>query len=125
MPEHGVHPAVSASGHAGPRAECIAEALHARIGTCLRDRTAHGIAPGDIAKLTALGQPAASPGTGAGTGTTDPRPNARDEIWIPIVLLALLVLTVEWLVYERDTLARLRRAVMARVRGTRPAGRGA
>ena len=37
------------------------------------------------------------------------RPNARDELWIPIVLIALLVLTAEWLVYERDTLARLRR----------------
>ena len=81
------------------------------------------IAPGDIAKLTALGKPAASPGTGA--GAAGPRPNARDEIWIPIVLLALLVLTLEWLVYERDTLARLRRSLLARVRGTRAAGRGA
>ncbi len=96
-----------------------------RFAVGLLDVDESRIAPGDIAKLTALAQPAASPGTGAGAGTTDPRPNARDEIWIPIVLLALLVLTVEWLVYERDTLARLRRALMARVRGARPAGRGA
>ena len=53
------------------------------------------------------------------------RPNARDELWIPIVLVALLVLTLEWLVYERDTLARLRRGLAARFRGARPAGRGA
>lgn len=96
-----------------------------RFAVGLLDVDESRIAPGDIAKLTALGKPAASPGTGAGAGTTDPRPNARDEIWIPIVLLALLVLTIEWLVYERDTLARLRRAIVARVRGTRPAGRGA
>ncbi len=41
------------------------------------------------------------------------------------MLVALLVLTLEWLVYERDTLARLRRAVSSRLRGSRPAGRGA
>jgi hypothetical protein len=72
------------------------------------------IAPGDPAKLTALGAPAASPGTG-GAGAAGERPNARDELWIPILLLALLVLTAEWLVYERDTLARLRRSLAARL----------
>ena len=79
------------------------------------------IAPGDIARLTALGAPAPGPDTGAG-GAAGERPNARDELWIPVVLIALLVLTVEWLVYERDTLARLRRAVTGRIRGARPAG---
>ena len=76
------------------------------------------IAPGDAAALTALGAPVASPGTGTG-GTAAPpveRPNARDELWIPIVLIALLVLTAEWLVYERDTLARLRRSIAATAR---------
>jgi Ca-activated chloride channel homolog len=86
------------------------------------------IAPGDAAALTALGAPVASPGTGTG-GTAAPpaeRPNARDELWIPIVLIALLVLIAEWLVYERDTLARLRRAIIARLdRSKAPAmGRG-
>ena len=94
------------------------------------------IAPGDIAKLIALGQapgspgPAASPvpgasgdpGSGAATGE---RPNARDELWIPIVLLALLVLTAEWLVYERDTVSRLRRGIAGRLRRTPTTGRGA
>jgi hypothetical protein len=77
------------------------------------------IAPGDPSRLQALGGEA--PGAG---GPGEPRPNARDEIWIPIVLIALLVLTIEWLVYERDTLARLRRGIAARFRGS-PAGRGA
>jgi hypothetical protein len=94
-----------------------------RFAVGLLDVDESRIAPGDIARLTALGKPAASPAPG--TGTPEPRPNARDEIWIPIVALALLVLTVEWLVYERDTLARLRRSLSARVRGGRPAGRGA
>jgi hypothetical protein len=34
---------------------------------------------------------------------------------VSFVLLALLVLTAEWLVYERDTLARLRRSLAARL----------
>jgi hypothetical protein len=82
------------------------------------------IAPGDAAKLTALGQPAASPGTGAGGAPVAERPNARDELWIPIVLVALLVLTAEWLVYERDTLARLRRSLATRFGRTKPANPG-
>ena len=83
------------------------------------------IAPGDIAELTALGQVAAAPAPSRavshGRGRPRVRPNARDELWIPIVLIALLVLTLEWLVYERDTLARLRRAVLARVHRRAPA----
>ena len=62
------------------------------------------------------------PGSGAATGE---RPNARDELWIPIVLLALLVLTAEWLVYERDTVTRLRRGIAGRLRRTPTTGRGA
>ncbi len=80
------------------------------------------IAPGDTTKIAGLGTAAQAPGSGVDAAV---RPNARDEIWIPIVLLALLVLTLEWLVYERDTLARLRRAISSRLRGSRTAGRGA
>lgn len=97
----------------------------ARFAVDLLDVDESNIAPGDIATLVALGKPApsadpgASPAPGAATAE---RPNARDELWIPIVLLALLVLTVEWLVYERDTLARLRRALAARLGRTKPSG---
>ena len=52
------------------------------------------------------------------------RPNARDEIWIPIVLIALLVLTLEWLVYERDTLARIRRSIAGPAARRDPRGTG-
>jgi VWA domain-containing protein/aerotolerance regulator-like protein len=93
-----------------------------RFAVDLLDTGESRIAPGDVAAIQALGKPAAQPGTG---GVAE-RPNARDEIWIPIVLIALLVLTLEWLVYERDTLVRLRRGIANRLRGPRPtAGRGA
>jgi hypothetical protein len=92
-----------------------------RFAVALLDVDESRIAPGDPAKLQALGRTAA----GGGASPDEPRPNARDEIWIPIVLIALVVLTVEWLVYERDSLARLRRGLAARVRGSRAAGRGA
>ncbi len=82
------------------------------------------IAPGDAGKLTALGRAAAEPGTGSGGAAAVERPNARDELWIPIVLVALIILTAEWLVYERDTLARLRRSLAARFGRSRPATPG-
>ncbi len=78
------------------------------------------IAPGNASVLEALGAVRTSPGTSS-TGI-DPRPAARDELWIPIVLLALVILTAEWLIYERDTLARLRRSLGARLRRDRTAG---
>ncbi len=86
-----------------------------RFAVSLLDVDESRIAPGDAAKLQAMGAPVASPGTG-GAAPGEPRPNARDEIWIPILLVALVVLTIEWLVYERDTLARLRRGMSSRLR---------
>jgi hypothetical protein len=86
------------------------------------------IAPGDAAALTRLGTtagPGASAQPGSGSGEPAERQNARDELWIPIVLIALAVLTLEWLVYERDTLKRLRRSAGARLVGRRTAGKGA
>ncbi len=107
----------------------------ARFAVDLLDVDESNIAPGNPAKIAALGAPAASPGssaapgasgTGASTGEA-PAPMARDELWIPIVLAALAVLLVEWLVYERDTLVRLRRRAGARFRGGdgHPPGRAA
>ncbi|HEU0242985.1 MAG TPA: VWA domain-containing protein [Candidatus Limnocylindrales bacterium] len=115
-----------ASAGASPVARATDPDAPVRFAVDLLDVDESRIAPGDVAALTALGAPAASPGTGQAAAVRD-RPNARDELWIPIVLIALLVLTIEWLVYERDTLARLRRAITARL-GRRRAptpGRGA
>ena len=97
-----------------------------RFAVDLLDVDESRIAPGDAAALTALGRdPAASPGTGETPGAAADRPNARDELWIPIVVIALIVLTIEWLVYERDTLARLRRSLAARFGRSAPADRSA
>ena len=43
------------------------------------------------------------------------RPTTRDELWVPIVLLILTVLCVEWALYHRDGLIRLRRLLGGRL----------
>ncbi len=99
-----------------------------RFAVDLLDVDESQIAPGDAAAITRLGTtagPGASAQPGSGSGEPAVRPNARDELWIPIVLIALVLLTLEWLVYERDSLARLRRSAGARLRGRRIVGKGA
>jgi len=71
------------------------------------------IAPGDGARLTALGSTA--PPDSAQTGT------ARDELWPLLIALALLFLVVEWLVYERDGARRVLNGIRGRARRLRPA----
>jgi len=102
----------------------------------LFDPSESDIAPGSPSSIEALGgQAATSPGPGAsgastatpsavpgataapvtGSGTTqEPRQPARDELWVPVVLVALIVLSVEWLVYHRDAVTRLWRSVRRR-----------
>ncbi|TMD29490.1 MAG: hypothetical protein E6I94_06475 [Chloroflexi bacterium] len=106
------------------------------------------IAPGSAATIEALGTggPAASaPPASAGASASTPpsaspsvvpspssatgasavgRPPARDELWTVIVLAALALLLLEYAVYQRDTLARWRRALASRLVGIRPASRG-
>jgi hypothetical protein len=95
-----------------------------RFAVDLFDVDESTIAPGSAATIEALGQvPSASSGPGATTGSPTPaaaRPTARDELWIPIVLIVLVALSVEWAVYQRDALVRLRRGLAARL-GRRPA----
>jgi hypothetical protein len=83
------------------------------------------ISPGSAAAIEALGRaPSASPGPSAATGgsgtAATTRPTARDELWIPIVLIVLVALCVEWAVYQRDAVVRIRRTLAARL-GRRPA----
>ena len=42
------------------------------------------------------------------------RPTTRDELWVPIVLALLAFLCVEWALYHRDGLVRVRRSLSAR-----------
>ncbi len=97
-----------------------------RFAVDLFDVDESTIAPGSAAAIEALGRaPAASPGArrhaeSAGAAATE-RPTARDELWIPIVLIVLVALCVEWAVYQRDAVVRLRRELADRF-GRRPAG---
>lgn len=77
------------------------------------------IAPGSAAAIEALGT-TTSPASGAGTAPTE-RPTTHDELWVPIVLLALLALSVEWALYHRDGLVRIRRGLATRL-GRRAGG---
>lgn len=116
------------SGSAAPAFRPADPDAPVRFAVDMLDVDESKIAPGDAGAITRLGTsagPGASTQPTEGSGEPAGRPNARDELWIPIVLIALAVLTVEWLVYERDTVARLRRSASARVRGRRIAGKGA
>jgi hypothetical protein len=76
------------------------------------------IAPGSPSTLIALGSsPDASPAPGTGTGGSadTERPTTRDELWIPIVLGILAFLCVEWALYRRDGVVKLRRTLSERL----------
>ncbi len=82
-----------------------------RFAVDLFDVDESTIAPGSAAALEALGQ---APGVEPGPAAAE-RPTTRDELWVPIVLIVLLVLTAEWALYHRDGAIRLRRALTARL----------
>jgi hypothetical protein len=95
-----------------------------RFAVDLFDVDESAIAPGSAQALEQLGRTAAAsgtPGASGATGAADPaagRPNARDELWIPIVLLILVVLCVEWSLYHRDAVLRGWRGLTGRLRGS-------
>jgi hypothetical protein len=81
------------------------------------------IAPGSPATIEALGTAVGggSPAPGAsGVPAPSPsaveRPTTHDELWVPIVLLVLVGLCVEWALFHRDGLVRARRALTDRLR---------
>jgi len=104
-----------ASGSPGPSAATnapIDPRAPVRFAVDLFDTAESDIAPGSPSTITALGlagsgSPAPSGSTAPGGATQEPRAAARDELWVPIVLLALAVLLVEWLIFHRDAVRRL------------------
>jgi len=90
-----------------------------QFAVALFDVDESSIAPGSAAAIEALGT-TTSPASGAGTAPTE-RPTTHDELWVPIVLLALLALSVEWALYHRDGLVRIRRGLATRL-GRRAGG---
>ena len=111
-----------AVGSAPPSDPPVDPLAPVRFAVDLFDVDESTIAPGSAANIEALGvaprassSPGATTGSAAGPAAGD-RPTARDELWVPIVLLVLFALCVEWAVYHRDTLIRLRRGLGARLR---------
>ena len=103
-----------AAASPGPPAGPADSAASSRFAVALLDVNESTIAPGSAATIEALGAAAAaSPAQGAGPTATE-RPTTRDEVWAPLVILALLGLCVEWAVYHRDALTRMRRGLAAR-----------
>jgi Ca-activated chloride channel family protein len=95
-----------------------------RFAVDLFDVDESAIAPGPIRVLEDLGRARSAGGASAGPGSSgapasaDPaagRPNARDELWIPIVLLVLVGLCLEWSLYHRDALLRAWRGLASRL----------
>lgn len=96
----GVAPSPTPSSSPSPSgSELPAAAGPIRFAVDLFDLEESNIAPGDGARLTAVG---GVPATGGEAAT------AQDEWWIPIALAALALLLIEWLVYERDGARRIR-----------------
>ena len=128
-PSPRVTPAPS-PGTSGPPASApaaIDPAAPLRFTVALFDVNESTIAPGSVAAIERLGvvpspQPGGSPAPSIAPGgaVTDERPTTRDELWAPIVLLVLIVLSVEWAAYHRESLIRWRRAVAMRF-GRQPA----
>jgi hypothetical protein len=83
-----------------------------RFAVDLFDVDESTIAPGAAATIERLGATASA---APGAGPAVERPTARDELWIPIVLVVLLVLSIEWAVYHRDSVIRIQRGFAARL----------
>ena len=78
------------------------------------------IAPGSAAAIEGLGRRAGPVRRRPGTAPPRDRPTARDELWIPIVLLVLVGLCVEWAVYHRDAVIRMRAVAGRALRADQP-----
>ncbi len=108
-----------ASGSSGPSATTplpIDPRAPVHFAVDLFDTAESDIAPGSPSTITALGQtaspsPAPSGSTAPAGATQEPRSPARDELWVPIVLLVLAALLVGWLIFHRDAVLRLWRRV--------------
>jgi Ca-activated chloride channel family protein len=125
-PEASATPSAAASAGTSPSAGSSAPPddpfAPVRFAVALFDVNESTIAPGSAAAIEALGTtsaaaspgPGSSPATGSGEVAAE-RPTSRDELWVPIVLIVLVVLCVEWALYHRDGLIRIRRSLATRL----------
>jgi hypothetical protein len=115
----------------GPSAPPVDPDRPVRFAIDLFDVNESTIAPGSPATIAALGSggpvpspatspsgsasPGVTPAPSAGAGTVTDRRPARDELWAPIVLLVLAILSLEYALYQRDAVIRTWRAVGTRL----------
>ncbi|MBA2720666.1 MAG: BatA domain-containing protein [Chloroflexi bacterium] len=126
-PGPGASGASGASGSAGASGappKVVDPTAPIRFAVDLFDVDESAIAPGSERVLVDLGAARPAPGASAVPGgaadSVANRPNARDELWIPIVLIVLVGLCVEWSLYHRDALQRTWRSLAARIRRPAP-----
>jgi hypothetical protein len=116
--------AVPSPGSSGPPGGIGADpTAPIRFAVDLFDVDESAIAPGPNRVLEDLGKARPAPGASGTPGSGDvaaDRPAARDELWIPLVLIVLVGLCVEWTLYHRDAVLRAWRGLTGRLR--RPAG---
>jgi hypothetical protein len=102
----------SASPGASPGPVLVEPAAPARFAVDLLDVGESAIAPGSAEALERLGSAAAG---GSAGGAGGDRPQARDDLWVPLAAIALLVVVLEALVFQRDAVVRMRRWLRARL----------
>lgn len=118
-------PSAPASPSGSPGAPPLDPGAPIRFAVDLFDVAESTITPGSPDAIERLGRTAPRPGASGDPaepgGAPVERPPARDELWIPILLVVLVGLCVEWALYHRDVVVRGWRAMTNRVR-RRPAG---
>lgn len=115
-PSAGGSAAPASGGSAAPSPVLVDPAAPVRFAVDLFDAGESAIAPGSAAALERLGTAAADGGAGG------PRPPARDDAWGPLAALALGLLAVEAVVFQRDALLRARRWLAAHLPGAARSG---
>ena len=122
-------PSPAASGPAASAGQGADASGRIAFAVDLFDVGESAIAPGSVQALEELGTgpgagPSGAPASGGQPEAAATRPNAHDEIWIPIALGVLVLLCVEWIVYHRDAVQRGWRAVGGRLGRAPRAGSG-
>ena len=123
-------PSPAASGTASSAAPGTDASGRIAFAVDLFDVAESAIAPGPTRVLEDLGTavpgaaPSGAPTSNGAAGAAAARPNARDEVWIPIALGVLVLLCVEWIVYHRDAVQRGWRAIGGRLGRAPRAGSG-
>jgi hypothetical protein len=112
-------------GSPSPSPVLVDPAAPVQFAVDLFDVNESTIAPGSAAALEALGSAAAGGAAGGGSGAGDDRPPARDALWVPLAVIALVFLVLEAVVFQRDALVRIRRRLGGMARRRPSAGAAA